>query len=147
MAIAHFWLSSDDTYLMVWIVRWEPEHIPIYPFVLRTPFLLIIGQDVKYEMQMKWFRVCIKSTQGQRLLNVGYNPGGGGGGTHPKFWQVCATAKWKWGGLWSESSVKMRGSGASSSVKMRVSGTDVVGCVWLALWPAVTHGWRWMAWR
>ena len=36
--------------------------------------------------------------------------------------------------------MKMRGSGASSSEKVGVSGTDFVGCVWLAFWPAANPG-------
>ena len=47
------------------------------------------------------------------------------------------------GGSGSCSSVRMRGSGASSgstSVKIRVFGTDCIGRVWLALWPAASPG-------
>ena len=47
------------------------------------------------------------------------------------------------GGFGASSSVKMRGSGASgasSRVKMGISGTDSVGRVRLALWPAANPG-------
>ena len=61
--------------------------------------------------------------------------GGGGGGTHPKFGRYVPWQSEKWGAP-EQLEWKMRGSGARSRVKMRVSGTDFVGCVWLALWPA-----------
>ena len=58
----------------------------------------------------------------------GARPGGGGGHSLQILVGMC------------HGNVKNGGSRASSSVKMRVSGTDFVGCIWLALWPAVTPG-------
>ena len=47
---------------------------------------------------------------------------GGGGGHSPQILVGMCHGKVKNGGLWSESSVKMRGSGAGSSVEIQGSG-------------------------